>query len=256
MVPTKWAAPYPKRFRNLKPVTPTEKTTPGTKRQPNVPWENFIRFVRQLSHDLRNQLNAAELQSALIGEITTDASLKSEVGRLRELVSKLGSTLQSLSSSVAEPRPTRLSYSAPDFVDDLRKKIAHDYPRESERLRWEPITTEAVLEIDPALVECAAIELFDNAFRHSADADEIRVSPAVEGEQFSLLVREPKKQKLDDPSQWSTPLRSITNGHYNLGLYRARRIVEAHGGNLTAEFDPASATLTSRIILPCSVKKR
>ena len=32
----------------------------------NVSWENFVKFVRQLSHDLRNQLNAAELQSALI----------------------------------------------------------------------------------------------------------------------------------------------------------------------------------------------
>ena len=237
-------------------MTPTEKTTSGTKRQPNVPWENFVRFVRQLSHDLRNQLNAAELQSALIGEITTDANLKSEVRRLRELVSKVGTTLQSLSSSLAEPRPTRLSYSAPDFVADLRKKIAHDYPRESERLKWEPITTEAVLEIDPALVESAVIELFDNAFRHGADGDEIRVSPAVDSGQFTFLLREPKKEKLDDPSQWSTPLRSVTNGHYNLGLHRARQIVEAHGGNLTAEFDPASATLTSRIILPCSVKKR
>ena len=25
-----------------------------------VPWENFVKFVRQLSHDLRNHLNAAE----------------------------------------------------------------------------------------------------------------------------------------------------------------------------------------------------
>ena len=70
----------------------------------HVPWENFVKFVRQLSHDLRNQLNAAELQSALIAELTNDAELKSEIRRLRELVSQLGATLQSLSASVAEPR--------------------------------------------------------------------------------------------------------------------------------------------------------
>ena len=67
----------------------------------HVPWENFVKFVRQLSHDLRNQLNAAELQSALIAELTNDAELKSEIRRLRELVSQLGATLQSLSASVA-----------------------------------------------------------------------------------------------------------------------------------------------------------
>ncbi|MEY2493081.1 MAG: two-component system, OmpR family, sensor histidine kinase SenX3 [Verrucomicrobiota bacterium] len=236
-------------------MTPTEKTTLGSTVQPNVPWGNFVRFIRQLSHDLRNQLNAAELQSALIGEITTDPELKSELGRLRELVSKLGTTLQSLSSSVAEPRPARLSYSATDFISDLRKKIAENYPKESQHLKWQPITTGAVLEIDPILVEWAVIELFDNAFRHSSGAGEISVSTAVEGEQFTLALREPKREKLDDPSQWSIPLRSITHGHYHLGLHRARQILEAHGGNLTAEFDPESATLTSRIILPCSLEK-
>ena len=46
-----------------------------------IPWENFVMFVRQLSHDLRNQLNAAELQSALIGELTSDEEWKSEARR-------------------------------------------------------------------------------------------------------------------------------------------------------------------------------
>ena len=32
-----------------------------------VPWSDTVRFVRQLSHDLRNDLNAIELQSAYIG---------------------------------------------------------------------------------------------------------------------------------------------------------------------------------------------
>jgi K+-sensing histidine kinase KdpD len=236
-------------------VTPTEKKTLGLTHQPKVPWENFVRFIRQLSHDLRNQLNAAELQGALIGEITADSELKSEVRQLRELVSKLGATLQRLSSSVAEPRPTRLSYSAADFVSDLRKKIAQNYPKESERLKWEPITNGTVLEIDPALVEWAVVELFDNAFRHRPAAGEISVSAEVDSDQFTLVLREPKEKELDDPSLWSIPLRSVTHGHYNLGLYRARQILEAHGGNLTAQFDPDSAILTSRIILPCSLEK-
>ena len=94
----------------------------------NVPWENFVKFVRQLSHDLRNQLNAAELQSALIGELTNDAELKSEVRRLRELVSELGVTLQSLSASVAEPRPTALPYAVKDFIADMQKKVSHEFP--------------------------------------------------------------------------------------------------------------------------------
>jgi len=231
----------------------SKQTPPAT--PPSVPWENFVKFLRQVSHDLRNQLNAVELQGALIGEITTDPELKSEVARLRELVSKLGMTLQSLSTAVSEPRPTRLAYPARDFVSDLQKKIAQDYPEQSQHLTWEPIPGDAVLDIDPSLIEWAAIELFNNAFRHSPAPGQIRVSTEMNGTWFSFLLHEPKAKEMEDPSHWSIPLRSIGNGHYNLGLPRARAIVEAHGGDLTAEFDPHSSTLTSRITLPCSVEK-
>ena len=231
----------------------SKQTQPAT--QPSVPWENFVKFLRQLSHDLRNQLNAAELQGALIGEITTAPELKSEVARLRELVSKIGTTLQRLSTAVSEPRPTRLSYPVRDFVSDLQKKVAQDYPKESQHLTWDPTANDAVLDIDPSLIEWAAVQLFDNAFRHSRTPGQIRVSTEMNGNRFSLLVHEPKETEMEDPSHWSIPLRSIGNGHYNLGLPRARAILEAHGGDLTAEFDPDSSTLTSRITLPCSVKK-
>src|SRR5437763_13045104 len=49
------------------PGVKTEVKAVPTMADGNVPWENFVKFVRQLSPDLRNQLNAAELQSALIG---------------------------------------------------------------------------------------------------------------------------------------------------------------------------------------------
>ena len=231
----------------------SKQTRPAT--QPSVPWENFVKFLRQLNHDLRNQLNAAELQGALIGEITADPELKSEVARLRELVSKIGTTLQTLSTAVSDPRPTRLSYPVRDFVSDIQKKVAQDYPEESQHLTWEPIPEDAMLDIDPSLIEWAAIELFDNAFRHSRTPGPIRVSTEMNGNRFSFLLHEPKATQMEDPSHWSIPLRSIGHGHYNLGLPRARAILEAHGGDLTAEFDSDSSTLTCRITLPCTVEK-
>ena len=112
-----------------------------------------------------------------------------------------------------------------------------------------------MLDIDPSLVEWAAIELFDNAFRHGRSPGPIRVSTEMNSDRFSFLVHEPKAKQMEDPSHWSIPLRSIAHGHYNLGLRRARAILEAHGGDLTAEFDSDSSTLTSRITLPCTVEK-
>jgi K+-sensing histidine kinase KdpD len=218
----------------------------------NVSWENFVKFVRQLSHDLRNQLNAAELQSALIGELTNDAEIKSEIRRLRELVSQLGVTLQSLSASVAEPRPTPLPYAAKDFIADMQKKIAHEFPEKAQAVKWEILPAGATLNIDPELTEWAAAELFRNAFRHDLADDKVQAHASVEGDWFTLSIREMKTAEVD-PAQWM-PLQKVSHGHYGLGLRRARQIIAAQGGELTAKFDPASRTLTSTITLPCSTE--
>ena len=65
------------------PVSHDQQETPaGADIQ--VPMAVVVRFIRQLSHDLRNDLNAAELQSAFLKEIAEDGeSRRAEVQRLR-----------------------------------------------------------------------------------------------------------------------------------------------------------------------------
>lgn len=233
-------------------MTTKEKAAPAAS-DGHVPWENFVKFVRQLSHDLRNQLNAAELQSALIAELTNDAELKSEIRRLRELVSQLGVTLQSLSASVAEPRPTALPYGTKDFIADIQKKVAHEFPENAPAVKWEVLPANGTLNIDPELTEWAAAELFRNAFLHDLSGDEVQAQVSVENDWFTLSIVETKKEEID-PAQWTQPLQKMSHGHYGLGLRRARRIIAAQGGELSAKFDLASRTLTSTITLPCSTE--
>ena len=59
----------------------------------DVPWNDVVRFVRQLSHDLRNHLNAIELQSTFLAELAQDGEMKPEVQRLREMTYEIGVTL-------------------------------------------------------------------------------------------------------------------------------------------------------------------
>ena len=214
----------------------------------SITWENFAKFVRQLSHDLRNQLNAAELQAALVGELSSDAELKPELLRLRQLVSQLGVTLQQLSAAVAPPRPTLLPYTAADLVSDLRQAMARDFPERT--VNWDMQADSATVNIDPGLIGWTMTELVSNAVRHGATGD-IEVKVAEESGQLICSVTE-KKANAVDPKQWGKLLGRLTHGHYGLGLRRARDIIAAHGGELTSEFDPASSTLTSRIVLPCS----
>src|SRR5215472_5871613 len=96
-----------------------------------VPWSDAVRFVRQLSHDLRNDLNAIELQSAYISELTQDQELTTEIKRLREIVTGLNSTLQLLSRAVGDVRPNAIMYPAAEFLTDMRKQIERNFSKEN-----------------------------------------------------------------------------------------------------------------------------
>src|SRR5439155_17886328 len=118
----------------------------------NVPWIDTVRLVQQLSHDLRNHLNANKLQSAYISELDASAELKGEIKRLREMSSGLTALVQHLSRGVAEVKPDLIPYRASDLVEDLRKKVGHEFPNESSEIAWETETGDAMLYVDPQLL--------------------------------------------------------------------------------------------------------
>src|SRR6476661_6912644 len=117
-----------------------------------VPWNDTVHFVRQLSHDLRNELNAIELQSAYISELAQDQELQSEIKRLREVVSGLNSTLQRLSKAVGEVTPNMISYRSVDFLADMRSQIDRNFSKDSGQITWQ-VKVEGMLNVDPQMLQ-------------------------------------------------------------------------------------------------------
>jgi signal transduction histidine kinase len=219
----------------------------------SVPWNDAVRFIRQLSHDLRNDLNAIELQSAYIVELENNKEFKNEIKRLREMISRLASTLQRLSRAVGEVRPTLIPYQAADFMQDLREKIDRDFPKESREISWDIQLGDAMLNVDPQFFEEAFTELFANAFRHDRGQGPLVASAKIDDKGFLFTLHEPKA-RFDLPTQnWGRePLRKMSQRHYGLGLNRVRAIVEAHGGDLNAQYDPKVSALITTLRLPVS----
>lgn len=222
----------------------------------SIPWVDTVRFIRQLNHDLRNHLNVIELQSAYISELEGDAKLKAEVNRLREMISGLTATLKKVSGGLDEVKPNLISYRASDFVEDLRKKIAQEFPNERPDINWDVQPGNAVLNIDPQLLQEAIVELFSNAFRHDRGKGALVAEARIDKNQFLFTLREPKIRFELSTENWGRePLRKVSHGHYGLGLNRVRTIVEAHGGKMHAQYDSKASTLATALILPLSREK-
>jgi K+-sensing histidine kinase KdpD len=216
----------------------------------SVPWIDAVRFVHQLSHDLRNHLNAIELQSAYISELDGSEELKGEIKRLREMISRFSAVLQKL-TGLGEVKPNLLSYRASDFVEDLRKTIGHEFPKESAEITWDIQGGNAMLNVDPQLLQQAFSEVFANAFQHDRGKGALIAAARIDGKRFVFTLREPKARFESSTENWGRePFRRITRGHYGLGLNRVRIIMEAHGGEMHAEYDPKGSTLLTTLTLP------
>ena len=231
----------------------TEKHPQSGKDSQSVPWSDAIRFIAQLSHDLRNNLNAIELQSTYIEELGKSEEVRNEIKRLREMISRLASTLQRLSRAVGEVKPNLIPYSASDFMQDLRGKIDRDFPEESKEISWEIQLGDAMLNVDPQFFEEAFTEIFANAFRHDRGKGPLVASAKIDDKGFLFSLHE-SKARFDLPTQnWGRePLRKMSQRHYGLGLNRVRAIVEAHGGDLNAQYDPKVSALITTFRLPLS----
>ena len=218
-----------------------------------LPWTDTVRLIRQLSHDLRNDLNAIELQAAYISELTENQELTTEINRLRGIVTGLNSTLERLSRAVGDVHPNMISYPAVEFLTDMRKQIERNFPEKNHEITWDVQLQDRMLNVDPQLLQEVFVELFANAFQHDRDKGSVVAKATINDGQFVFSVHEPKASFSSDTKNWGRePLRNIRQRHYGLGLNRVRAIIEAHNGELQAQYDPKAATLVSTVELPVS----
>src|SRR5262245_331485 len=226
------------------------KSSEGAKDSLTVPWSDAVRFVRQLSHDLRNDLNAIELQSAYIGELTQDQELTNEIKRLREVVSGLNATLQRLSRAVGEVALNVVTYPAGEFLADMRTQIERNFSKENHEITWDVQLQDGTLNVDPQLFKEVFVELFANAFQHDRGKGALVARARISDGRFVFTLHEPKAVFSSDTQTWGRePLRHIRQRHYGLGLNRVRAIIEAHGGELLVRYEPTAETVVSTVAL-------
>ena len=229
----------------------SNQSQPAEEAELQVPMPKVVAFIRQLSHDLRNHLNAAELQSAFLLELANDQESKNELQRLRAMLSDMSCSLHRVTDLLATTKLTQMPYEADAFVQDLEQKLAQQFPEQSGQIDWEMHAGSTLLDIDPQILQQAFQELFANAFQHGGNSVRLTAMAELKKDEFVFTLREPKDGFEGSTEKWGQePFSQVRHGHYGLGLPRARHIIEAHGGRLQVCYDQPSSFLVTTVVLP------
>lgn len=216
-------------------------------------------FLANVSHELRTPVSNIHVTlEALANGAAEEPELRNrfmqtaqdEIMRLSRLIKDL-LDLGRLEAGVTslERQPIKLR----DLID--RSVRAVESRMRSKNMDISIEMPDVRLQCDPERLLQAFLNILDNAIKHSATDAQIFVSGNVEGAKIAVNIRDqgPGISDRDLPhifEQFYTADRSRQGSGTGLGLAIAQRIVEAHGGSITANSKGVGKGATFTIHLP------
>lgn len=221
----------------------------------SVPFARVGTLVRQLTHDVRNGLNAMELQGAFVADLLSDPEDEAEarvaLKRLRGMISENARMLQRFAARFRIPTPSPVRYPAKDFIEDFRRGLEKTPPENAPQVAWTEGLGDEAIAVDVVMIFAALGEIFQNAAHFREGDAPVAAHVSAEAGRLRIELREPREAVAPAPETWGRePLVSTRRGGYGLGLFHARQLLAAHGGVLEFSHDPSAALLTTRIFLP------
>ncbi|MDE2922249.1 MAG: ATP-binding protein [Acidobacteriota bacterium] len=221
--------------------------------------EAWAEMARLIAHEVKNPLTPIRLSTEHLRQVWRDAPDRLEevfdrcTGNILAQVEELARTAGEFSTYSRIP----LARPAPDDLAEAVREVVDGYGNTAHGevavvFESEPAAADAVLAFDRRLLQRALRNLIENALRASSGDGEVLVAVETCGPDGAVAVtvsdRGPGVSD-SDLERIFEPYFSTSSGGTGLGLPIARRIVQEHGGSITAATRPGGG-LAVRIVLP------
>ena len=219
-------------------------------RMPTAPdgsWSHLAQFIRQHTHDVRNQLNGLDLEAALLGDLVAGGEAAESVARIRAQIRRAGQELRTLTAKFAEPQPTLALYAARELFLIWQDQLAAIHPTPA--VEWRDTLGSEQVNVDAAMLAEVFRELLANAQAFGTGAP-LHAAARVEDGHVVFELREPQPAPLETASWGRAPFASTRSGHHGLGLWWAQRSIAANGGQHTRRFALETMELVTRLRVP------
>ena len=230
------------------------KRSPGSQ-EVLVPFGRVAKFIRQLTHDVRNGLSAVDLEAAYIAEIVTDPEVVDELRKLRTMVGNTAKMLRDLSQDFQPVTVELMPWQAAIVFEEMQSRLQKQFPEEFGSVDIEGRLDGESIQVDLEQFIAAVLRVVQNAIQFRQEGTRIKLACFVEAHQVVFEVREPKPG-FETPvafEEWGVaPLFSTRPGGYGLGLYRVKQLMDAHQGGFSVSC--RDEVLVIRMTLPVAAE--
>lgn len=189
-------------------------------------------FTSGVAHEIKNPLNSLSLLFDLLMN-SVPSAMKSDVGAGKDQVRTIAGIVDRFSSAVKPIRPVPELLLLEEVVRQACESLLREFPGAAPRVEI-VIGSGVRMRGDGGLLAQALLNLLKNALEAS-DGSSIKVEGRAMRKNIEILVRD------DGPGIPAADLGRVFEPFYStkerglgIGLYLARKIVEAHGGRIEA----------------------
>jgi K+-sensing histidine kinase KdpD len=233
------------------PVSAVGVDTAGTGAGAVVSIELVDAFLRQLSHDVRNDLNAMDLLISYAEDLGAGEKAGAVLEQLHGAIRYGSQRMVRIARALQVPSPDCIPYPVDLLCEDLKDRLSVERPELSGRLRWAFSGNPILVLLDPVLVLEAMTELLQNAAAFSSQDEPVQVVLDTAEEGVFWRITQSAPLPLKGMHHWGLrPLESSRRSHYGLGLYRVRRVLQALGASLRFFHDLERGVLQTEVFFP------
>jgi two-component system, OmpR family, sensor histidine kinase KdpD len=208
-----------------------------------------------LAHELKTPLTAIKTSATALLEkqdhLDNSARellgiMDEEVNRLQEIVGEAIETGRIESGQFAMRK-------GPVSVNDMISGLIQKRESYRTRVRFQRAPQQVVVSADPDLLNMALRQLLDNAMRYSPESEPVDLRVDADAQSVSIHVHDngPGICEAEQPHVFEKYYQGISGrrvaGGSGLGLAVAKRVVEAHGGEIALECSRQGSTFVIRI---------
>jgi signal transduction histidine kinase len=204
-------------------------------------------YTSAVAHEIKNPLNSLSLLFELLSR-NAPPEVQEEVALGKAEVQKVGRIIDWYSDSLKPLRPNKEKTPLRDIVAAARHSLGQGGSKPGVEWRYSE-TRPVFLKADKDLLTQCFLNLIRNAFEAT---DRGTVSVEAETRRKKILVRVSDTGTGIDPerlAQVFDPFFTSKDKGMGIGLFLARKIIEAHGGSIGVESQPGRGT-TFTIQLP------